>query len=145
MTLLSVCNLSVDYLTEAGTSLRAVEDVSFRLERGSSLGLVGESGCGKTTAMMSLLRLLPEEGRIVRGQVLLDGQDILQYSEAQMRQVRWNEASLVFQGAMNALNPVRTIESQIMEPLLLHGIHSCTHLNDQLRCLADVPALLERL
>jgi peptide/nickel transport system ATP-binding protein len=122
MTLLSVCNLSVDYLTEAGTSLRAVEDVSFRLERGSSLGLVGESGCGKTTAMMSLLRLLPEEGRIVRGQVLLDGQDILQYSEAQMRQVRWNEASLVFQGAMNALNPVRTIESQIMEPLLLHGI-----------------------
>ncbi len=122
MTLLNVCNLSVDYLTEAGTPLRAVEDVSFHLERGSSLGLVGESGCGKTTAMMSLLRLLPEEGRIVRGQVLLDGQDILQYSEAQMRQVRWNEASMVFQGAMNALNPVRTIESQIMEPLLLHGI-----------------------
>ena len=122
MTLLDVRNLSVDYLTDTGTPLRAVEDVSFHLERGSSLGLVGESGCGKTTAMMSLLRLLPEEGRIVRGQVLLDGQDILQYSEAQMRQVRWNEASMVFQGAMNALNPVRTIDSQIMEPLLLHGI-----------------------
>jgi peptide/nickel transport system ATP-binding protein len=122
MELLAVRDLSVDYLTDTGAALRAVEGVSFQLEQGRSLGLVGESGCGKTTAMMSLLRLLPEAGRIVRGQVLFSDQDLLQYSESQMRQVRWNGISMVFQGAMNALNPVRTIESQIMEPLLLHGI-----------------------
>jgi peptide/nickel transport system ATP-binding protein len=122
MALLDVRDLSVAYLTDAGTAVRAVEGLSFQLEEGRSLGLVGESGCGKTTAMMSLLRLLPEEGRIVRGQVLLGGQDLLQHSELQMRLVRWNAMSMVFQGAMNALNPVRTIESQIMEPLLLHGI-----------------------
>jgi peptide/nickel transport system ATP-binding protein len=122
MALLDVRDLSVDYLTDAGTALRAVEGVGFQLEQGRSLGLVGESGCGKTTAMMSLLRLLPEEGRIVQGEVLLNGDDLLHYTEAQMRQVRWHGMSMVFQGAMNALNPVRTIESQIMEPLLLHGI-----------------------
>ena len=122
MTLLEVRNLSVNYLTDAGATLRAVEGLSFRLEQGRSLGLVGESGCGKTTAMMSLLRLLPEEGRIVDGQVILDGQDLLQYSEAQMRQVRWHGMSMVFQGAMNALNPVRTVESQIVEVLKLHGV-----------------------
>jgi peptide/nickel transport system ATP-binding protein len=122
MSLLDVRNLSVDYLTDSGATLRAVEGVSFRLEQGRSLGLVGESGCGKTTAMMSLLRLLPEEGRIVSGQVILDGQDLLQYSEAQMRQVRWHGMSMVFQGAMNALNPVRTVESQIVEVLQLHGV-----------------------
>jgi peptide/nickel transport system ATP-binding protein len=122
MTQLDVRNLSVDYLTDGGTALRAVENVSFHLKEGGSLGLVGESGCGKTSAMMSLLRLLPEEGRIVHGQVVFRGQDLLQISEAEMSQVRWGEASMVFQGAMNALNPVRTIESQIMEPLLLHGV-----------------------
>ena len=126
MTLLDVRDLSVDYLTGADTALRAVEGVSFRLEQGSSLGLVGESGCGKTTAMMSLLRLLPEEGRIVHGQVLFDGQDLLQCSEGQMREVRWHGLSMVFQGAMNALNPVRTIESQIVEALKLHGVERQT-------------------
>jgi peptide/nickel transport system ATP-binding protein len=122
MTLLDVRNLSVDYLTDSGAALHAVENVSFHLEEGRSLGIVGESGCGKTTVMMALLRLLPEEGRIVSGQVLFDGRDLLQYSEAEMRQVRWREISMVFQGAMNALNPVRTVESQIMESLRLHVI-----------------------
>jgi peptide/nickel transport system ATP-binding protein len=122
MTLLDVHGLSVDYLTAAGTALRAVENVSFRLDQGRSLGLVGESGCGKTTAMMSLLRLLPEEGRIVHGQMFFDGRDLLQCSEAQMRAVRWHGMSMVFQGAMNALNPVRTVESQIVEVLQLHGV-----------------------
>jgi peptide/nickel transport system ATP-binding protein len=121
MALLEVRNLSADYMADEGHALHAVEKVGFRLEEGRSLGLVGESGCGKTTVMMSLLRLLPEEGRIVHGQVLFDGQDLLQLSEAQMRQVRWHGISMVFQGAMNALNPVRTIESQIVEALLLHG------------------------
>jgi peptide/nickel transport system ATP-binding protein len=122
MLILDVRNLSVDYLTVDGAALHAVEGVSFHLEQGRSLGLVGESGCGKTTVMMALLRLLPQEGRIVHGQVLFDRQDLLQYSEAEMRQVRWRDISMVFQGAMNALNPVRTIESQILEAILLHGI-----------------------
>jgi peptide/nickel transport system ATP-binding protein len=119
---LEVRDLSVDYLGEDGTPLHAVEGVSFALAQGRSLGLVGESGCGKTTVMLSLLRLLPEAGRIVNGQVLFGGQDLLQYDEAQMREVRWHYISMVFQGAMNALNPVRTIESQIVEALRLHGV-----------------------
>ncbi len=122
MALLTVRNLSVDYLTEDGTALHAVQDVSFQLEQGQSVGLVGESGCGKTTIMLALLRLLPEEGRIVAGQVLFAGQDLLQYSEADMRGVRWQHIAMVFQGAMNALNPVRTIESQIVEVLRLHRV-----------------------
>jgi len=122
MSILDVRDLSVDYLTEDGVALHAVENLSLRVERGGSLGLVGESGCGKTTVMMGLLRLLPQDGRIVNGQVLFDGQDLLQRSEAEMRKVRWREISMVFQGAMNALNPVRTIESQIVEALLLHHI-----------------------
>ncbi len=122
MALLEVRDLSVDYVLEEGTALHAVEGVSLGLEQGRSLGVVGESGCGKTTVMMALLRLLPQEGRIVHGQVLFDGQDLLRLSEAQMRRVRWHRMAMVFQGAMNALNPVRTVESQIVEALLLHGV-----------------------
>jgi peptide/nickel transport system ATP-binding protein len=120
--ILEVRNLSVDYLTDTGPALRAVENVSFHLKEGRSLGLVGESGCGKTTVMMAILRLLPVEGRIVSGQVICDGTDLLQLSEAEMREVRWRQISMVFQGAMNALNPVRTIESQIVEALRVHQI-----------------------
>ncbi|MFZ5915435.1 MAG: ABC transporter ATP-binding protein [Chloroflexota bacterium] len=128
--LLDVRNLSVDYLIDGPSAgprrdrvaLHAVEGVSFRLEQGRSLALVGESGCGKTTVMMALMRLLPEEGRIVSGQVLLEGRDLLDHSEAEMRRVRWCKVSMVFQGAMNALNPVRTVESQIVEALLLHSV-----------------------
>ena len=122
MALLDVRDLSVHYLDDDGTPLKAVEGVSFSLEQGRSLGLVGESGCGKTTMMLALLRLLPEAGRIVNGQVLFNGQDLLQLSEQDMRRYRWKDISIVFQGAMNALNPVRTVESQIMEALRLHGV-----------------------
>lgn len=121
MSLLDVKELSVDYLA-GGAALHAVEGVSFALEEGRSLGIVGESGCGKTTVMLSLLRLLPQNGRIVGGQILFEGQDLLGLTEAQMRRVRWHRISMVFQGAMNALNPVRTIESQIVEALQVHGV-----------------------
>lgn len=119
MTLLSVRDLTVEYHTDSGT-YRAVEGLSFNLEQGSSLGLVGESGCGKTTAMLALMRLLPEVGRIVDGSVFLQGTDILHVSLKEMRKIRWAQMSMVFQGAMNALNPVQTVGSQIAEVLYLH-------------------------
>jgi peptide/nickel transport system permease protein len=120
--LLEVRNFSINYLSEEGTALRAVEDVSFSLKKGTILGLVGESGCGKTTAMLGLLRLLPAEGRIISGQVLYRGEDLLQKTEAEMLKYRWNKISIVFQGAMNALNPVRKVGDQITEAIMLHGV-----------------------
>ncbi|MBU1661574.1 MAG: ABC transporter ATP-binding protein [Chloroflexi bacterium] len=122
MNALEVRDLSVQYLTDEGVALQAVEGVSFTLEQGRSLGLVGESGCGKTTIMLSLLRLLPEAGRIVGGQILFDGRDLLQISEREMQKIRWRDISMVFQGAMNALNPVRTVQSQLVEALQLHNV-----------------------
>jgi len=120
MTMLEVKNLSVSYLTDEQVALNAVENVSFRLEPGRSLGIVGESGCGKTTIILALMRILPEAGRIVDGQVIFENRDLFQLSEAEMCKVRWGDISMVFQGAMNSLNPVRTVESQIVEALLKH-------------------------
>jgi len=117
MSILEVRDLSINYMTDDGVALNAVEGLTFSLEPGRSLGLVGESGCGKTTVMLSLMRLLPEAGRIVEGQILFNGQDLLQISEREMQAVRWKDISMVFQGAMNALNPVRTIESQLIEAI----------------------------
>jgi oligopeptide/dipeptide ABC transporter ATP-binding protein len=115
--ILDVRNLSIDYLAN-GTSLHAVEDINFQIQKGRSLALVGESGCGKTTTMLSLLRLLPAEGRIVSGKILYNGTDLLALSESQMREYRWNRIAIVFQGAMNALNPVQRISDQIAESIL---------------------------
>jgi peptide/nickel transport system ATP-binding protein len=125
---LQVRDLSVQYLIDdpskssGQVALQAVEGISFQLEQGRSLGLVGESGCGKTTIMLSLLRMLPEAGRIVGGEVLFEGRDLLQVTEREMQNIRWRGISIVFQGAMNALNPVRTVESQIVETLQLHNV-----------------------
>jgi oligopeptide/dipeptide ABC transporter ATP-binding protein len=120
MPLLDVRNLTTEFITPEGAALRAVEDVSFTLERGEALGLVGESGCGKTTAMLSLLRLLPAAGRIAAGQVLFDGEDVLALSTAEFRERRWRDMAMVFQGAMNALNPVRTVGGQVREAITTH-------------------------
>jgi peptide/nickel transport system ATP-binding protein len=119
--LLDVRDLSTHFVTPEGI-FRAVEGLSFRLKRGESLGLVGESGCGKTTAMLSLLRLLPAAGRIVNGQAFLDGTDLFGIDEADMRAIRWHRISMIFQGAMNAFNPVRTVGDQIAEALVFHGL-----------------------
>jgi peptide/nickel transport system ATP-binding protein len=121
--ILEVRGLSTHFLGAEGV-FRAVEDLSFQLRKGESMGLVGESGCGKTTAMLSLLRLLPASGRIVAGEVLLDGSDLLALDEAEMRAVRWHRLSMIFQGAMNALNPVRSVGDQIAEALVVHGLAS---------------------
>ncbi len=120
MTILEIRDISVDYLSDDGTPLHAVENLSFTLEPGRSLGLVGESGCGKTTAMLALLRLLPAEARITSGEILYDGVDLLSFSEREMQKYRWNQMSIIFQGAMNALNPVKKVSAQIIEVMIHH-------------------------
>jgi oligopeptide/dipeptide ABC transporter ATP-binding protein len=117
--LLKVQNLSIHYVNDEGKPpARAVENISFSLNRGELIGLVGESGCGKTTLMLSLLRLLPSAGQIVDGKVFFNGQDLTALSEAEMSKTRWSGISIVFQGAMNALNPVRTVGDQIAEAIV---------------------------
>lgn len=118
--LLDVQNLSIHYVTEDKPPARAVENVSFTLHEGELMGLVGESGCGKTTLMLALLRLLPAAGQIVGGKVRFMGQDVTAMSEDELSQVRWNGISIIFQGAMNALNPVRTVGDQIREAIIKH-------------------------
>jgi peptide/nickel transport system permease protein len=117
--LLSVRGLTVEFDSPSGP-LRAVDGVSFDLRRGETLGLVGESGSGKTTAVMAMLRLLPPGGRVVAGSVRFDGHEILELGPDQLRAIRWSRLSIVFQGAMNALNPVRTVGDQIAEALRTH-------------------------
>ena len=108
------------YTTRAG-DVSAVDDVSFELKKGHALGLVGESGCGKTSVATTLLRLLPDNGVIKGGHIYLDGMDLVPLKEDQMRKVRWNRISMVFQAAMNALNPVYRVGDQIIEAMENHG------------------------
>ncbi len=117
--LLAVRDLSVTYHT-GGEAVRAVRGVDLTLSRGQSLGMAGESGSGKSTVALSLLRLLPASAAIT-GTVRFRGEDLLGANWARMRAVRWAGASVVFQGAMSALNPVRTVGEQIREPILLHS------------------------
>jgi ABC-type glutathione transport system ATPase component len=117
--LLEVRGLDVRYRTERG-EVAAVRGVDLTLAAGETLGLAGESGCGKSTVAMSVLRLLPRSAR-VDGEVLLDGEDVMAMSWGRLRAVRWAQASVVFQGAMHALNPVQRVGEQIAEPIRLHG------------------------
>jgi len=117
--LLQVNGLKTYYRVE-GEYVKAVDDVSFHVDVGESMGLAGESGCGKTTAALSLMRLLPLNASIVGGEILYDGKDIVKMSDGRLRRTRWKRISIVFQGAMNALNPVKRIVEQIAEPILLH-------------------------
>ena len=119
-TVLEVQNLSIHYINEGKPPARAVENISFTLNEGELIGLVGESGCGKTTLMLSLLRLLPSAGQIVDGKVFFNGKDLTTISEKELNKIRWKEISIVFQGAMNALNPVRTVGDQIAEAITKH-------------------------
>jgi oligopeptide/dipeptide ABC transporter ATP-binding protein len=120
--LLSVRNLTTEFHQPDGKVARALEDVSFDVLPGQTIGLVGESGCGKTTTLMTIMRLLPATGRITAGRLLFKGTDLLTLSERQMRSYRWKEMAIVFQGAMNALNPVMKVGDQIREGITLHGL-----------------------
>jgi oligopeptide/dipeptide ABC transporter ATP-binding protein len=114
--LLEVRDLKTYFRLESGT-VRAVDGVSFRLDYGEALGIVGESGCGKTTTALSLVQILPSNGRIAGGEINLMGIDLVKKTENQLRRYRWREISIVFQGAMNALNPVQRVIDQIAEPI----------------------------
>ena len=117
--LLEVDGLVVRYATDAG-EVSAVEDVSFSLHRGEAMGLVGESGCGKTSIALSFLRLAPENAYYPSGSIRWDGVDLLGLSSEEMRRLRWAEISMVFQGAMNAWNPVYRVGHQIREAMDQH-------------------------
>ena len=121
--LLVVDGLSLSYTTRQG-EVQAVQDVSFQLARGHALGLVGESGCGKTSVANCLMRLLPDNARLSAGRVLLDGNDILLLSEEEMRLQRWRRISMVFQAAMNVLDPVYRVGQQIIEAIEAHSVES---------------------
>ena len=121
--LLSVRGIKFDYRSPAGP-VRALNGISFDLERGEALGLVGESGCGKTTVARAILRLLPPNASIAQGEVLLHGRDLLKMSPEELRAVRWRDVALVTQSAMNALDPVYRVRNQIVEAIQLH--EDCT-------------------
>jgi peptide/nickel transport system ATP-binding protein len=118
MTLLAVDNLSVTLATNDGPA-RAVRDLTFTLQKGETLGIVGESGCGKSMTALALMGLLPENSE-TEGTISLNGENLLTKSEAEMCRIRGNNMAMIFQEPMTSLNPVHTIGRQIMEPLRLH-------------------------
>ncbi len=118
-TLLEVRGLSVQFDTATGP-IRAVDDVHLNIARGQTVGLVGESGCGKSTLAYALLRLVPPPGRIVEGEVLWKGTDLLRLPDKEIRRVRGKEIALIFQEPSAALNPVLTVGDQVAEPLRIH-------------------------
>ncbi len=118
--ILTVDNLKLYYYTSKGV-VKAVDDISFSLKKGETLGLVGESGCGKTTTGFALLKMPTPPGKIAGGKIVIDGIDMTPLRENEMRRnIRWEKISMVFQGAMNTLTPVYTIGKQMMETLQEH-------------------------
>ena len=120
-TLLEVKDLSIEFQVEGTSHIQAVSSLSFKIPKGKTLGLVGESGSGKSVTALSLMRLIPEPpGKITKGQILFNNRDILKLNEKEMRQLRGNKISMIFQEPMTSLNPVFTIGDQIAEALILH-------------------------
>ena len=119
MALLEVNELRTSFFTDAG-EVRAVDGVSFQLERGKVLGIVGESGSGKSVTAYSIMQILAPTGKIIGGSVKLDGQELVNAGEKVLRTVRGNKISIIFQDPMTSLNPTYTVGHQLMEAILLH-------------------------
>ena len=118
--LLELRNVKTYFFSDEGVA-KAVDDVSYTIHRGKILGVVGESGCGKSVTALSVMRLIPDPpGKTLAGQILFEGKDLLQNSDEQMREIRGNEIAMIFQEPMTSLNPVFTVGDQIMEAILLH-------------------------
>ncbi len=120
---LKVADLSLTYQIRQG-EVQAVQGVSFELARGQSLGLVGESGCGKSSVANCLMGLLPDNARVTDGRILLGGQDLLLLTEEELRSYRWRRIAMVFQAAMNVLDPVYRVGQQIVEAIEAHGVEA---------------------
>ncbi|MFP3952251.1 MAG: ABC transporter ATP-binding protein, partial [Candidatus Bathyarchaeia archaeon] len=120
MSLLDIQSLMTYFKTSRGT-VKAVDNIDLQLDRGDSLGLAGESGCGKTTTALSIMRLLPSNGEIVSGKILFKGIDLLEVNDEEFRKdYRWKQMSIIFQGAMNSLNPVFRVGDQITQAIRTH-------------------------
>ena len=137
---LVVDDLKMHYVTQAGV-VRAVDGVSFSVGRGESLGLVGESGCGKSSIAMTLLKLLPDNARLISGSIALNGIDLVPLSENEMRPHRWDRISMVFQAAMNSLDPVYRVGDQIVEALEAHSSSAGRDAMERVRELFDLVSL----
>jgi oligopeptide/dipeptide ABC transporter ATP-binding protein len=123
--LLAVKNLTTSFRSEDGSTIRAVDDVSFEVKKGKTLAIVGESGCGKSVTALSIMRLIPtDNGCIDSGNIDLEGRDLLKLDSESMRKVRGNDISMIFQEPMTALNPVYTVGQQIAEVFRIHRQHS---------------------
>lgn len=119
--ILEVRNLKTNFYTKAGVA-PAINDISFNIGKGKTLGVVGESGCGKSMTALSVMKLIPSPpGKIVGGEILFEGRDLLKLPEKDMRSIRGKDISMIFQEPMTSLNPVLTVGSQIMEALEMHG------------------------
>jgi len=119
MPLLSIENLNTVYRTQQG-DVRAVEDVSFAIEEGLNFGLVGESACGKSTVLKSVIRVLPPNAFVAEGRILFEGRDLTSLDEEEMRKLRWKKISMITQSALNSLDPVHKVGDQIIEALQTH-------------------------
>jgi peptide/nickel transport system ATP-binding protein len=119
MSLLDIRNLRTHYLTRLG-AVKAVDDVSISVNKGEVLGLAGESGCGKSTIALSVMRILPYPGKVISGEIMFKDRDILKLNDSELRKVRWKGISTVFQGAMASLNPLFKVGKQIADPIMIH-------------------------
>ncbi len=143
MAILSVDNLSIGYQTKKGV-LKAVNDISFDIEQGRSLGFVGESGCGKTTIGMTLMGLLPDNASILSGDINFMGKNLTRFTEDQWRDIRGKDVAMIFQAAMNALNPVFRVGDQISEAVTTHHpAMSANEVNDRLKTLFSMVEIPE--
>jgi oligopeptide transport system ATP-binding protein len=146
--LLEVKNLKTQFFTQDGV-VKAVDDVSFYIMPGETLGVVGESGCGKSMTGLSIMRLIPNPpGKIVAGEIIFDGHDILQMSDEQVRSIRGNDIAMIFQDPMTSLNPVLTVNRQISEALQLHmgmNKHQARQRSIELLKMVGIPNAEERI